>query len=186
MANFTEQAIIKALSELLQDKPLDKISVKELTDACGISRNTFYYHFHDIYEAVSKFFVQAADELVERYRKKKTWEEGFTEGLNLLYRNKKILNHIYKSISRDELEKFLNRMVYYHTRIVVDRESEGRGYSQEVISIAADFYKNALLGAIMNWIDRDMKEKPDYLATLYNSVFTGTIDSVLESIRKVM
>ena len=44
MANFTERELLNTLKELLKDKSLDRITVKELTDRCGISRNTFYYH----------------------------------------------------------------------------------------------------------------------------------------------
>lgn len=186
MANFTEKAIIESLRELLKEQPLDKISVKNVTDLCGISRNTFYYHFHDVYEAVSRYFVSQADELIERYKEAETWEGGFIEGLHILYDNKKIIEHIYKSVNRADLEKFLNEMVYYHTRMVVEKESEGRGYSAKAISLAADFYKNALLGAALNWIGNDMQETPEELAQLYNSVFTGTIESVLSSIEKVI
>ena len=49
MANFTEKAIIESLKELLEERPIDKITVKEITERCGVSRNTFYYHFHDTF-----------------------------------------------------------------------------------------------------------------------------------------
>ena len=42
----------ETLSQLLCRKPLDKITVKELVDTCGISRQTFYYHFQDIMDVV--------------------------------------------------------------------------------------------------------------------------------------
>lgn len=41
------------LKELMKRKPLDKISIRELTDGCGVNRQTFYYHFADIYDLVS-------------------------------------------------------------------------------------------------------------------------------------
>ena len=45
MASFTQQALRHSLLVLLERQPLDKITVKMLVDACGVSRNTFYYHF---------------------------------------------------------------------------------------------------------------------------------------------
>ena len=33
---------------LLNERPLDKITVREIAAECGISRNTFYYHFEDM------------------------------------------------------------------------------------------------------------------------------------------
>lgn len=46
--NFTKKAIIEAFWKLLEEKPYNKITVKEIVDSCQINRNTFYYHFHDI------------------------------------------------------------------------------------------------------------------------------------------
>ena len=48
MASFTQQALRHTLLVLLERQPLDKITVKMLVDACGVSRNTFYYHYDDI------------------------------------------------------------------------------------------------------------------------------------------
>ena len=44
----TKQAICEAFSQLLEEKPISKISVREIAAQCGVARNTFYYHFPDI------------------------------------------------------------------------------------------------------------------------------------------
>ena len=49
MANLTERAMAQALSKLLETRTLDKITIRDTTDECGLTRNTFYYHFHDIF-----------------------------------------------------------------------------------------------------------------------------------------
>ena len=48
MAGFTKEIIIQTLLELLNEKPLAKITVKDIVERCGVNRNTFYYHFRDI------------------------------------------------------------------------------------------------------------------------------------------
>lgn len=45
MANFTKQAIKASFMKLLSQKPLNKISVRDIVEDCGINRNSFYYHF---------------------------------------------------------------------------------------------------------------------------------------------
>ena len=45
MANFTKNAIRASFLKLLDERPLSKITVKDITDDCGINRNSFYYHF---------------------------------------------------------------------------------------------------------------------------------------------
>ena len=48
----TKFAIAFAFKELLLEKSIDKITINDITEKCGINRQTFYYHFHDIYELI--------------------------------------------------------------------------------------------------------------------------------------
>ena len=48
MTDFTKKAIKDTFVELLEEYPLNEITVKSLVKACGINRNSFYYHYHDI------------------------------------------------------------------------------------------------------------------------------------------
>ena len=52
MAKSTKNEILEALGDLLQTKQLDDITVTELVERCGISRQAFYYHFSDLYGVV--------------------------------------------------------------------------------------------------------------------------------------
>ena len=45
MANFTQKAIKESFIKLLNEKPISKISVKDIVEDCGINRNSFYYHY---------------------------------------------------------------------------------------------------------------------------------------------
>lgn len=58
--------IADTLNELLEHKELDKITVKELVDACNISRQSFYYHFQDIMEVVEWYQDQALRQSIEK------------------------------------------------------------------------------------------------------------------------
>ena len=48
MSESTKKAIKESMKKLLTERSIDKITVRNITDDCGISRNTFYYHFADI------------------------------------------------------------------------------------------------------------------------------------------
>ena len=45
MSNFTKNAIKASFVKLLNEQPLNKISVRSIVEDCGINRNSFYYHF---------------------------------------------------------------------------------------------------------------------------------------------
>ena len=44
----TEKMFAEALKKLMEQMPLEKISIQRLADACGVNRKTFYYHFESI------------------------------------------------------------------------------------------------------------------------------------------
>ena len=48
MSLNTKQQLANALKSLMQTKPLEKITIKDIVIFCGVNRQTFYYHFKDI------------------------------------------------------------------------------------------------------------------------------------------
>ena len=60
MSKFTKQAIMDGFIELSKQMPIDKITVKKVTDYIGITRNTFYYHYQDIYALLEEIVVTKA------------------------------------------------------------------------------------------------------------------------------
>ncbi len=53
--SFTKKAIMDSFLHLIEKKPLDKITVRDIVDDCGINRNTFYYYFQDIYAVLEEY-----------------------------------------------------------------------------------------------------------------------------------
>ncbi len=181
MSKLTEKALAQAVMDLLKDRPLDKITIKEITEACGLTRNTFYYHFHDVYELLRWIFEQKTEAIMAKYRDEADWEGGLAETLDYLYENQSMIIHIYESISDDLLTRFINEVMMRHAQIIVERQAKGFPCSQKAIRIATELYMGAAVSHVMSWIRGGMEQTPEYLAQIYNILFMGTIKSVLES-----
>ncbi len=65
MSGFTKEIIAKTFTELLDEKPMSKITVKDIVERCGVNRNTFYYHFRDIPDVVEFILKRKWDEIQE-------------------------------------------------------------------------------------------------------------------------
>ena len=52
MPNRTKEMLAESLMKLLARRTLDKITIQDIVDDCGYNRQTFYYHFHDIYDLI--------------------------------------------------------------------------------------------------------------------------------------
>lgn len=57
MSQLTKKAIREAFLRQINKMPFDKITVKSIAEDCGINRNTFYYHYQDIYQLLDEIFM---------------------------------------------------------------------------------------------------------------------------------
>ena len=79
MPEFTKHALEQSLKHLLLQKPLNKITIADITEDCGISRMTFYYHFKDIYDLVEWACLEDASRALQGKKTYETWQEGLLQ-----------------------------------------------------------------------------------------------------------
>ena len=60
----TRQWIMDNFMTLAREKPLNKITVAQIVERCGLNRNTFYYYFEDIPSLIEAIFAQQAAALL--------------------------------------------------------------------------------------------------------------------------
>ena len=94
MPNFTKKEIKRSFIKLLNEQPLNQISVRDIVEDCGINRNSFYYHFQDKYELLSYIDLDACVDSI----------------FQLSMKNKKALLNIFHSVNRDIYEQYTMRL----------------------------------------------------------------------------
>lgn len=78
----TKMKICKAFWGLYQENSIDKITVKDITDVCGIHRATFYLHFTDVYDVLEQIQNMLLDEVRQICETEEKSESAFDrEGL---------------------------------------------------------------------------------------------------------
>ena len=107
MPPFTKQAIIGSFVKLLNQKPLDKITVKDIVDDCGVNRNTFYYYFQDIYAITDEVFRSETSKIIQDKEIYTSWQDTLMNAAKFALENKKAIYHIYNSVNRRFLEQYL-------------------------------------------------------------------------------
>ena len=61
---ITKKAIAYGLKELTKKKSFDKITIRDITETCGLNRQTFYYHFQDKYELADWIYYNEAISII--------------------------------------------------------------------------------------------------------------------------
>ena len=97
----TEHRFAEALKSMMSELPLEEISVAALTRRCKVNRQTFYYHFHDIYDLLAEEFIY------------NTCYRCFTKFINLISDSKRISAPEKKNIVRFRAFAYSNSIVYY-------------------------------------------------------------------------
>lgn len=120
MANFTKQAIETAFLQLLNEKPLNKISVRDIVEKCGINRNSFYYHFQDIPSLIAEIITSYTDQLIEEYPTISTLDECCEMAFRYALQNRSAVMHIYHSVNRDLFEESTMRLCEYAVTTYID------------------------------------------------------------------
>lgn len=158
MANFTKPAIKAAFMKLLNERPLNKITVRDIVEECGINRNSFYYHFQDIPTLLREIITEETQKLIGEYPTISTLDECFQAAFRFALENKQAVMHIYHSVNRDVFTKSALNLSEYTVRTYIatafpdDRLSEGDK------QIVIRFLKCQLFGMCIDWIEQGMTD----------------------------
>ncbi len=77
MSQTTKKALAASLKQLLKEKPLDKITVTDLVEDCEVNRQTFYYHFQDIYDLIEWIYVSEAARILGDKKQRQLGSRAF-------------------------------------------------------------------------------------------------------------
>lgn len=181
MPNTTKQALEESLKHMLLKKPLDKITIRDITEDCGISRMAFYYHFQDIYDLVEWACIEDASKALQGKKTYETWQEGLLQIFEAVLENKPFILNAYRCISREQMERFLYQLTYGLIRGVVEEQSRGTAISEEDKSFIAEFYKYSFVGVMLDWIRQGMTDDPQVLTGKISAAMRGSIANAIRN-----
>jgi len=183
MSQTTKKAIAASLKKLLAEKPLDKINITDITDDCEVNRQTFYYHFQDIYDLVEWIYTSEATKAIDGNKTYDTWQQGFLQIFEYVLENKAFVKSTYHSISREHLETYLYSETYQLLLGVIEEKATNIPLREDDMAFIANFYKYAFVGLLLEWVRTGMKEKPQVMIERLNILIGGNISGALERFR---
>lgn len=183
MSQTTKRALEASLKNLLLQKPLDKITINDIAEDCGISRMTFYYHFRDIYDLVEWACVEDATRALKGKKTYDTWQEGFFNIFQAVQENKPFIMNVYHVVSRERIEQYLYPLIHRLLLGVVEEKSADMEVKEEDKQFIASFYEYAFAGVMLEWIGNKMKEDPAVIVERTSRLLQGNIVRALNAVR---
>ena len=172
---YTKKIIREEFIKILNERPLNKITVKDIASACDINRNTFYYYYTDIYAILSEIFQTELQIVIDEYNDTLSWEESFIVATKFSLQNKTAIYHVYNSMQKEELEDYLFNVSGNIMSRYVEKVSDGISASSGDKKLIASFYQCALTEMVLRWIASGMKDDPDTIIRRIGRLFDGHI-----------
>lgn len=150
----TKKALAASLKKALQKKPFSKITVSELIRDCNLNRNTFYYHFEDIYALLQWMFSEETLDVIKHFDLLTDYKAAIRFIMDYAETNAHILNCIYDSIGRDELKHFFGRDFARIIGSVLDQAEEASGeyMDPDFKNFVTLFYTEAIASILVDWL----------------------------------
>lgn len=177
---ITEAKLKYALKEMMEECPLEEINVTALCQRCGCHRQTFYYHYQDIYDLIAAIFL---NEEIFDLEKAKTAEDVLMAFLKYSVDNFSFLRATYNSAARDLTEDFI------FGKLNAKLLSLWRGNKDKSLKIdgkrkAARRFAHAVAGEFGNCF-KDTKLTPEKFEKTMKQYIYNSIDTLLPAVREL-
>ena len=160
---ITKRALAKTLKELCQYRNFEKISINDLTNKCGLNRQTFYYHFQDKYDLLQWLYYDELFADIENIITFDNWDQCLLTVLEKIYQEK----DFYISTINTNEQYFYHDLYNLAQKCFYDAITKldvNKTVSPQEKNFFSEFYAYGIAGTVLRWIKTNMKNEPAKLA----------------------
>lgn len=158
MSVNTKNEIMEAFSKILEKKKIQNITIKDITDECGLNRKTFYYYFSDIDNLMDETFDHEFARYVAEVESGTPVKEAMIGLFRMVYEHKEIVFHIYNSNGHDHLTSYIQNGLKELFMQLIDSQYGGMSVTRKDKQTVADAMTYIISGFIFDWVDGNMRE----------------------------
>ena len=179
MSTLTKKALLLSFGELLENKPFNKITITDITSKCGLNRMTFYYHFENIYELMIWGLELQMREASKDYINYENWKTGYLRVFYFALDRKNNIKKIFQTIEQEHLEHYLNKIAERMALSVIEERIHDRDLNEDDKLFTAQICAYVLVGILVSWVSRGMKEAPELMIKRTGRLLDGIIEKTL-------
>lgn len=179
MTEMTKLLMSKSFKKLLSKKPLNKITVKDVVNDCKLTRQTFYYHFQDIYELLDWTYKNELGHLLNA-SENNSWEKAIKGILNFIRENKSMFAYTIQSIGREHFEQSIYPDLYEFSKNKITKFSDEINIPEDKINFLANLQTITLTSVIIQWANNGMKENPDEIVKMLDKTLNSATLNILK------
>lgn len=186
MRQTTKEAIAQAFEGLLEKRSIDKITVKDIVAECGVNRQTFYYHFRDIYDLMEWTLAKRTEKYAVLNLSAGTdWQEQIRLLFHFFYLHRTTILHGYDATNRMQYERVVIKWVSQMVRERLDAYPQAGKVPDEKKAFIAKVYARGCAGFFLEWVEEGMPDERHVQLNDYFIIIDGSIDHALDKFQKL-
>lgn len=178
----TKILIKKTFLELLEQRPLSQITVKDIVSECGINRNSFYYHYADLPALVEDVIMSEAAKLMDKYDSFATLEDCLDAVLEFSLQHRKAALHLFNSNSQDIFVHYFMQISDEVIRRYFDELCREKTVRDEDKEIIIHYYKCLIFGQAVDWMRNGMTSDLQDQFRRFCEFNKGSIEAMIDRI----
>ena len=183
MPNRTKEMLAESLMKLLARRTLDKITIQDIVDDCGYNRQTFYYHFHNIYDLIDWICAAQTQELIEKCRACGSLDVGVEAVIAYMRENRRLILNILRSVNGEKLLDNLYRSAQSIVLSALENHPGVQELSMDYRELVAEGFKYALAGLVIDWMRAGIPEDRVNKVRTMKAVYIGALEYALDTVR---
>ena len=176
----TKKLIKKTFLELLEQRPLSQITVKDIVADCGINRNSFYYHYSDLPSLVEDVITEEADKIMEKYDSFESIEKCFDAVIEFSLSHRKAALHLFNSNSQDIFVHYFMQISDEVIRRYFEELCRDRKIADEDKEIVIHYFKCLLFGQAVDWMRNGMTNDIQHQFHRFCEFNRGSIEAMID------
>ncbi len=176
----TKEILAESFIEIAENRPVDRITIQEITDNCGFSPATFYRHFKNKYDLIAWDYVNKSNEIMDRVGiDDYVWKDTLTDGIRYFQENKEYMQNLVSNTSgHDAFVRHLSAANIDHlTKCIL--KLTGEKEIDPNIEVLVQIYCYGTIQTLCGWLFDDLKIDGDHLAELFEKALPDALRDIL-------
>ena len=154
--------LANAMKECMRTAPVEKITVKEIVETCGLTRQTFYRNFQDKYDLINWYFDRILLESFQHMGEGKTAYEGLVYMFHYIEVEKLFFKAAFRTDDQNCLRDHDFQLIlrFYENQI----QEKTKQPIPENLHFQLEMYCQGSVYMTTQWVLGDMKKRPEEMA----------------------
>jgi len=157
-SELTKLHMAENLQALMLEKPINKITIKELTSRCKINRQTFYYHFCDIYDLLEWLLKNRLKSITTNIENFDSWQEAGIYLLDYLCDNRPLVLSTLNSLSRNSVHNLIHDEIFKLASKFVHEIAGDIKLSEDAFKHIIHFFCITFTALLEDWLVSDSNQ----------------------------